>query len=430
MTDAGTSANPPGESDASGRIRRPRVAFVVQRCGRDVNGGAELHCRLIAERMRRHWDIEILTTCALDYMTWADHYPEGLDETAGLRIRRFRVDRPRDVETFNALSAELHRSSFDATLEQQEAWMRAQRPDSTALLDHIKAVRNDFDLFIFFGYLYAQTYFGLPAVADKAILLPLAHDEWTIRLSMWDRFFESPVRFIFNSEEELAFLKRRFPRAGLAGEIVGIGLTPPAEKLDPWRFRAATGIFQPYLLYVGRIDPSKGCDTLFEWYLRARRTAAIPHKLVLMGKPVMPIPVHPDIIPLGFVDDAFKFDALAGCDWLLMPSEFESLSFAVLEAWSAGRPVLVNGSCEVLAGNCRRSNGGLPIASYHEWLSALLRISPGEKTALGQNGRCYVRTRYTWQVVEAQYQHAFACATAPAANRAPVRPVMSTSPRE
>lgn len=54
----------------SKEYKNKKIAFVVQRYGLDVNGGAEYHCRLIAERMTKYFDVEVLTTCAIDYMTW------------------------------------------------------------------------------------------------------------------------------------------------------------------------------------------------------------------------------------------------------------------------------------------------------------------------------------------------------------------------
>ena len=45
----------------------PRIGFVVQRAGAEVNGGAESHCLQVALRMGRHWNTEVLTTCALDF---------------------------------------------------------------------------------------------------------------------------------------------------------------------------------------------------------------------------------------------------------------------------------------------------------------------------------------------------------------------------
>ena len=50
-----------------------KIAFVCQRYGNEVSGGAELHCRWIAEHMRKYMDVEVLTTRAFDYITWKDH---------------------------------------------------------------------------------------------------------------------------------------------------------------------------------------------------------------------------------------------------------------------------------------------------------------------------------------------------------------------
>ena len=231
-----------------------RVAFVVQLL-REVNGGAESLCLQIAQRVGRHWPTEVLTTCALDYMTWENSYPEGVEQAGSTLIRRFPVDTPRDVPTFNALSETLHPRRESASLAEQEAWMRAQGPVSSSLLDYLRAQASSYDSFVFFGYLYATSYFGLPIVRDKAFLAPLAHDEWTIYFNMWDRFFALPKAFIFSTGAERQLVRQRFPRlshlAGFSGHW-RLHRTPP-QNLDPRKaFACATGPLGPSLLYVGR----------------------------------------------------------------------------------------------------------------------------------------------------------------------------------
>jgi glycosyltransferase involved in cell wall biosynthesis len=379
-----------------------RVGFVVQRAGTEVNGGAESLCLQIAQRVARHWPTEVLTTCALDYMTWENFYPEGVEEVGSTLIRRFPVDTPRDVQTFNALSEKLNPRRETATLAEQEAWMRAQGPLSTSLLNYLRSNANSYDVFVFFGYLYATSYFGLPIVRDKAFLAPLAHDEWTIYFNMWDRFFALPKAFIFNTDAERQLVRHRFPRLSQDGPVIGVGIEPP-KNLDPERFRLRYGITEPFLLYVGRIDESKGCTAMFDYFLRWKSEGGTPHKLVLLGTEVMPIPFHDDIIHLGFVGDEDKWEAMIACDWLLVPSPYESLSMALLETWSVGRPALVNGSCDVLTSHCSESHGGLWYNNFQEWSAALAIVDEGTKRTLGRQGQAYVQRCYSWERVERDY---------------------------
>src|SRR5438876_1882575 len=151
-----------------------RVAFVVQRCGREVNGGAELLCRLVAEQMALRAQTDVLTTCALDYLTWANHYQPGDERVGELRIRRFPVERQRDPASFGSLSQQLRPRIGSLSVAEEENWMREQGPSSPELFRYIERHRGDYDAFIFFTYLYATTYFGLPPVAEKAILVPTA----------------------------------------------------------------------------------------------------------------------------------------------------------------------------------------------------------------------------------------------------------------
>lgn len=378
-----------------------RIAIVVDRFGDESFGGASLYAGRLAELLGRHFTTEILTTTAEDYMTWRNVFAPGLQKVAGVDVRRFSVDHPRDVHAFDRFSQRLVRSA-STSIELGEEWMRLQGPVSSELLDYLRSSGRQYDVVIFASYLYATTYFALPLVADRAILVPLAHDEWPLRFALWDRFFTRPKGFIYNTEEERDLVARRFPRAGTDGPVIGLG-PGPAPPADARRFRAQAAIEEPFLLYVGRVDPSKGCDELLRMFARYRRMQAVQRDLVIIGRPYMPIPAAPGVHALGAVDEQTKWDALAACDALVLPSPYESLSLVVLEAWAARKPVLVNARAEAVVGQCRRSGGGLWYHNTAEFIGALNILDEQVSARLGAAGASYVERRYDPAGVEAAY---------------------------
>ena len=121
--------------------------------------------------------------------------------------------------------------------------------------------------------------------------------------------------------------------------------------------------------------------------------------------PILPIPDDPRVRHLGFVSERDKFDGIAASSLLVMPSYYESLSMVALEAWGLGRPVLANGRCDVLRGQCVRSNAGLYYETYAEFAAALACIERDRDLAasLGRNGREFFCRHYTWPVIEGKY---------------------------
>jgi hypothetical protein len=119
----------------------------------------------------------------------------------------------------------------------------------------------------------------------------------------------------------------------------------------------------------------------------------------------VPIPKHPRIHHLGFLEDEDKYDAMAASEVLIMPSYLESLSMVALEAWAMGKPVLANARCDVLQGQCLRSNAGLFYANYAEFCETLRAIdtTPSLQAALGRNGRAFFERHYAWPVVIKKY---------------------------
>ncbi|MBC7086655.1 MAG: glycosyltransferase family 4 protein [Methanomethylovorans sp.] len=378
-----------------------KIAFVVQRYGLEVNGGAEYHCRLIAERMAKYFDVDVITTCAIDYMTWKNEYIAGVEELNGLKVRRFPVDFPRDVYEFNKFSAKIFGEKHTETDEIE--WMKLQGPYSSTLFEYIKKNNDKYDYFIFFTYLYCTTFFGLPFVKDKAILVPTAHDEPPIYLSIFNSFFKLPQAIIYNTEEEKKFLNSKFKNQNIMSDIIGVGIDIP-KNINTVEFKEKYNL-QNFILYIGRIDESKGCKQLFDYFLKFRHETKSEIKLVLLGNPVMKIPENPNIVCLGFVSEQDKYNALNSSHLLLMPSKYESLSMVLLEAWHCKKPVLVNGQCEVLKGQCRRSNAGLWYENYEEFSACLnLLLTDGHlRELLGNNGRKFVDMYYSWEIIEKKY---------------------------
>jgi glycosyltransferase involved in cell wall biosynthesis len=378
------------------------LAFVVQRYGLDISGGAELHCRWVAEHMAKHGPVEVLTTCAHDYITWADHYPAGTEVINGVTVRRFPVSKPRGLEAFTRLQLLVLRDEH--TLADELAWLDEEGPTSPGLMAYIREHEADYSHFLFFSYRYYQSYWGVKSVPAKSILVPTAEHDLVVHLRIFKELFRLPKAFIFNSEEERDMIRAVSGNPDAPGPVVGVGTVLP-ENISAERFRKTHGLDRPYILYLGRIDANKGCGHLFDYFLQFKRDTGSDAQLVLIGSAVIPVPAHHDIRHLGFLPEQDKFDALAGAELLVMPSFFESLSMVTLEAWALGKAVLANAHCDVLRGQCRRSNGGLYYRNYAEFRAALdvLLATPRLRAALGRNGADYFRSRYTWDIIERKY---------------------------
>jgi glycosyltransferase involved in cell wall biosynthesis len=383
------------------------IAIVVQRYGADINGGAELHARYVAEHLAPHARVVVLTTCAHDYVTWRDQYPAGVEEINGVSVHRFPVDHERDVKLFAKRSDQVFEGRHSYLDEVR--WLDAEGPKSTPLIAHIKANRAAYDYFIFFSYRYYHAYHGARAVPDRAILVPTAERDNAVGLSIFPPLFRGVRALMYNSPEEQRLIQAAAGNEGVPGVVVGIGSDIPTQTVAD-RFRQKYGITGRFALYVGRIDQNKGCKELFSYFLQA--VPALPKGLglVLIGKEILPIPDHPRIRHLGFLDDTDKFDALAAADLLIMPSYYESLSMVALEAWALGKPVLANGKCEVLRGQCIRSRAGLYYDNQAEFVETLRAIADGRtlNTALGHNGRAFFTRHYAWPVIEQKYLDMFA----------------------
>jgi glycosyltransferase involved in cell wall biosynthesis len=373
-----------------------KLACVIHRFGADIAGGSEGHCRLVSEHLAAHHDVTVLTTSAKDHITWKNHYPPGESRVGSLRVLRFPVARPRHLHRFMDLSDLVFADR--ASPAEQEQWFRENGPDSPELLDHLRRHGSEYDRVLFWSYRYADAYFGLPLVADRAILVPTAEEDPLIHVDLLRGFFELPKGFLYLTPEEQTLVETR-AGVGKPSAVIGCGLDPVSSPADLTRLNGLE-LDDPFVLYLGRIDPNKGCDALMRHFLRyVERGRRV--QLVMAGPPSIPIPDHPSIRALGFVDAGVRTALLSRARVLMMPSPFESLSMALLEAWNHGLPALVNARCKVLRGQVERADGGLYYGNAVEFIAALdyLLDHPEAAVRLGAQGLAYVDREYRWPTV-------------------------------
>jgi glycosyltransferase involved in cell wall biosynthesis len=387
-----------------------RIAFVVQRYGVDILGGSEYHCRLIAERMRAQHEVDVLTTCARDYISWANEYPEGIEHINGVAVHRFPNAHTRDIDAFNRYSDWIFHNPH--TRDDELSWLEQQGPWCPALLDHLAGRAHSYDAVIFFTYLYATTVLGLPLAADRSILAPTAHNEPAIHLGIYREVFAQPKAIAFNTEVEKTFLKAAFDVRAAAEETIGCGVDLLADRTSATTGR--NGLPEgPYLLYGGRIDPGKGCDQLFDFFSTYKEQGG-PATLVLMGAKLMPLPSAPWVRYAGLLSEADRLRALKAATIVVVPSPFESLSLLALEAMAVGNPALCNAHADVLVEHCRRSNAGLFYASRAEFVECihLLLADRALRRRMGANGQAYVTANYSWDVIMSKYGRLIAALSA------------------
>jgi glycosyltransferase involved in cell wall biosynthesis len=377
------------------RAGRPRVAVVVQRYAERISGGAEAHARMIALHLSAHADVTVLTTTASDHLTWQDVLTEGEAKDGAVRVLRFRCGGTRQMRAFNRLSAELLGEGQSRV--EEERWLLEQGPRAPGLLEHLRDQGSTYDAVIFFTYLYAPTAHGLPLVADRALLVPTAHDEPPLAFDLYADVFELPQATLCNTPEEARLITQRFP-AAVRPQVVGVGVDVP--QTDAERFRARFAVTRPYLLYVGRLEAGKGLKELLKHHRDLSRSFPDAPELLIAGTGDLHIRGGPNVRALGRISDQEKYDGLAGAVAAVVPSRLESLSLLTLEAFACRTPVVGNAESEVVAGHLTRSGAGFAFSSTEEYVDAVKRAA-AERDALSAKAAAYAR-RFRWpKVVEA-----------------------------
>jgi len=387
---------------------RPRVAFVAPRYGAGVVGGAETLCRLMAENLAANGTpVEVLTTCAVDHFTWANHHPEGTTIEGGVPVHRFAVSSDRDQERFWALHTAIDAGAEVGYSEQLE-WM-----GNSVWSAGLQAAAEDADRYdwtVGIPYLFGTAFWAAAGRPERTALIPCLHDEPHARTQVVAGALAAARGLMLNSEGEGHLVARIAP--GARRRVVGVGYEegPPPSQDEVAAFCAGRGIEPGYLLYAGRREAAKGVPLLFSHYAALRRARPDVPPLALMGSGDLPVPedLAGHVIELGFVPDADRAAAYAAAAALVHPSTLESLGMVMLEAWLAGTPALVNAGSPVLLGHCRTSGGGLWFSDEDEFVEAcsVLLDDAELRAELAAAGASYTRDTFSWPEVRRRFLEA------------------------
>lgn len=415
-----------------------RFAFVTPRYGADIATGAEHACRLLAEHVSERHDVDVLTTCGRDPLTWENQYSEGSDRMRGVLVRRFGINQSHDPAAFRQLSARLVAEPHGRADEQE--WVRRLGPSSPALLDYLKRHYRAYDALVFFSLYHPSTVLGLAVAPERSIVFPHLQLDPRLRFGLWPDVLASAraVGYLSAAERTLAyqFLRVVPPHE----ETVGIGIEMPVQHSYPRHqqdpademaeadesdaapsadapvradylmsrgvlFRRRHRLYGRFVLHSGRIEPDNGCEEMLE-YFDSYAAADGEVALVLMGIKLMKVPEQPYLRLPGVLPDRERMTAYEAADVTLAPEPDELLATTVLESFAVGTPALVNARNASAVDHCRRANAGLYYASRGEFTEGLrlLMRDPRLRERLGENGRRYIRQHYRWDAVLGRFE--------------------------
>jgi glycosyltransferase involved in cell wall biosynthesis len=386
-------------SSVTSADRDGRIGLVPARFGQGMVGGAEIVLAEMAKRLQqRGWDVEILTTCALDHFKWDNVLPAGESVEQGLRVRRFPAvfeDTPERgvLDSAVALGSPL-------SLQQQQRWINAGMR-SPELYHHLLDQAESYRGLIYGPYVFWPAYAGSQLLPEKSMLWTCLHDEPAAYLDLFDPVLSGIAGLFFQTEPEHALAHRVAPRLA-PHSVVGCGVEVP-EAYDPAGFRQRYGLPERFVLYAGRREGAKGWEDMLAAYARAVETQGLPLSLVTFGsgevKP--PASVADRVFDLGFLPDDERDNAFAAAEAYVQPSRYEAFSRTVMEAWLAGTPVIANGGSDVVRWHCERSGAGLVYDDEAEFAECLAFVAEAPDLArrLAAGGRDYVLSNYTWDRV-------------------------------
>lgn len=381
--------------------RAGRIAVIPARYGPKIIGGAEIVLRRIAAGLQdRGWDVEVLTTCAVDYFGWENEVPAGVSVEDGLTVRRFPVvkttaGRERDVLGHRMLAGDR------LTLAEQLRWLNddVRVPE---LYDHLLDHAQDYRALLFGPYLFWPAFTCSQIAPERSLLWTCLHDEPYAYQPVFEPMLSGLAGLFLQTDPEHELAHRVVPHLA-PHAVVGCGVELPTGY-DPAGFRERHGLGdRPFLLYAGRREGAKGWDELLNAFAAAVKGRGLPFSLVTMGAgPVVaPSGVEDRVVDLGFLPDEERDNAYAAAAAYVQPSRYEAFSRTIMESWLAGTPVIGVGEGGVVRWHIERSRAGIVYDDGHELEEALAFIAerPDLAARLGERGRRYVLDNYQWRDV-------------------------------
>lgn len=406
-----------------------KIAIVVQRYGKDVNGGAETHARLLAKHLKDIYEVDVLTTCALDHHSWENHYLAGTELIDDINVIRFHNKNNKQTNkkhrrlarylngyykyaklkfTFRnfivlGVRRVIYRKKKNHS-QLENVWMSRQGPVSPDLIFYIEQNQEVYKAFIFFTYLFYPSFYGIKKVAHKSIFIPTAHDEPTFHYNIFKLLFSIPRFIMYNSASERSLVEKIYPCVRkLKYDVCGVGFVLPKFNKTINEYSSEND----YFVYIGRVDRAKGCDELIRFFSKMNRTNV---HLILIGKNTLNLSVkNKNIIFTGFIGEDEKMSYLRNARALIIPSRYESLSMVTLEAMAMGRPVLANGHCDVLKHHIDESHAGFVYYDFNDFvvqIDKILHLSDNDNETIHRNGRLYVERNFSWSTIVGKFINA------------------------
>ena len=172
-----------------------KIAFIIVRYGENINGGAEVHCQMLAERLLPYYEVEVLTTTIRAFNHPDQDYTEGVSSWNGVTIRRFKPQ-PIDQEQFRPFRKKyktarrirqylkklnlLRAASFlhpewKSGIENERPFYESTATHAPGLLRYIESHKAEYAAFIFANFYTPQAVLGSVVTPEKSLLIPMAH---------------------------------------------------------------------------------------------------------------------------------------------------------------------------------------------------------------------------------------------------------------
>ena len=256
-----------------------KIALVVHRYGLDVNGGAEYHCRVLAEHMVSRYEVDVLTSCARNTLPWDNAYQAGVEVINQVNVHRFPLEKMRDDVLFD----ELYKKLGKGDKEIEEEWISQMGPYCPSFISFLEENADKYEAVIFITYAFYLTVKGMGLHLKNSILLATAHDDASVRLPIYREVFQAPTAFLYNSVEEKEFIIKNFHTENKPSRLTCVGIDIPETGAYAFPERCKE-YKDSYIIYVGRISNGKNFGELNRDFIEYKRRNPSPLKLMVLGK--------------------------------------------------------------------------------------------------------------------------------------------------